>query len=178
MRVTINWNEKFANLPEFELHLPCSIEPDFRYQWFNEEAYYYGENDAFVSFYSYPGPGQGYSGITVPITLLDGTRKALKGPYSGNVTIVNGSHLWRRYPGAKQPVVSIVSVESRFRKVNRHCTLEYIKQFCPPGVFIVCLAELLDGPVVYPNWQELNHGVGFQLVPSISPEEVKKPDVQ
>lgn len=173
MRLTINWHHGFSNLPEFELHLSKPVTHNFRYLWYPESHYYYAEDGIFTAFYAYNGPGDGFGGATIPVKLVNGEIHELKGPYAGNVGYVNSQRLWQEYPGARQPVVSIVSVAGGHSRISANCIFSAVRDLRPNGVHIVCT----DGQRVYRHWRDVPPNHSFMYVPSTSATELTKPDV-
>ena len=172
MRLSVDWYKEYSNLPQLILHLDQPHQPDFKYQHFKDEGYYYGENGNFADFLAYRGPGRGFSGQTLTLEMLDGSYHSLTGPWSGNITQVNALRLWDKYPGSKQPVVSVI----------QHWGYSmFVSNILLPWALILPKAEefhivcYLDNHQVYPNWKDLPPGTPFQFVPSLSETEIVKP---
>ena len=75
--------EGWDNPPRLELlvdRIPQLNEFRFR----KKGPYYFAELDGFVEFFYYDGPGDGYGGNEFEITMEDGTREVLVGPWSSN----------------------------------------------------------------------------------------------
>lgn len=176
MRLRVDWQVNFGNLPRFILELDNPLETlSFRYM--QKGTMYYAENDNFVDFFSYHGPGDGYGGVIFNLTMLDESVHTLRGPFSDRASNINGSHIRLRYPGKKQPCVE-VAADYMWTRTTRHITLSLLESVPKEEPFhIICIAYLLDGWAPYPNWQDLNPGVSFQFIPSLSPTEIVKPHV-
>ena len=84
----INWYEESDNSPTFELLIDKFPDRNLlRYQ--EKNGIYYAELEGFVSFFSYSGPDKGFGGRKFPITMMDGSKKELIGPWSSRAGAVN-----------------------------------------------------------------------------------------
>lgn len=85
----VDWMEGRANRPHLYLlvdKIPTLDDMRFR----EREGYYFAENDGFCTFYSWRGDnGRGFGGAHFPITMADGEKRTLKGPWSSNSGTMN-----------------------------------------------------------------------------------------
>ncbi len=89
IKIEVDWNEAYGNSPEF---LVCVDElPDrklFRYE--QKETLFFAEYEGLVDFYSWNGtPSDGFGGRTFEITMKNGTKKKLIGPWSSRAGVMN-----------------------------------------------------------------------------------------
>ena len=88
----INWWKDFANSPQLTIILAAGVSVPARsdYRYSKKGNLYYGfRGDHFVSYFSYSSPGKGYGGATWDITMLDGTKEEVIGPWSSRASAVN-----------------------------------------------------------------------------------------
>ena len=84
----VDWKEGRANRPRLYLlvdRLPNLDDMRFR----EREGFYFAERDGYCSFFSYRGPGNGFGGAHFPITMVDGEKRVLKGPWSSSSSTMN-----------------------------------------------------------------------------------------
>lgn len=84
----INWSKNYDNSPTLQL-LVDKIPPleNLRYQ--ERNGIFYSELEGYVSFFYYRSAGEGYGGRKFLITMTDGTKKELIGPWSSRAGAVN-----------------------------------------------------------------------------------------
>ena len=88
LKAKLDLYPQFDNCPSIKVLVDKMPDiKDLRYK--SKNGIYYAELDDYVSFYYYKKPDQGYGGRTFNITMTDGNKKALKGPWSSNSTAVN-----------------------------------------------------------------------------------------
>ena len=88
----VDWMQGYGNHPRIEI-LVNKI-PDFPFEEFKfvkKGKIYYAEKEGIAKFFSYPGdsPGEGFGGSKFEITLKNGDKKTLIGPWSSNSGYVN-----------------------------------------------------------------------------------------
>jgi len=84
----VNWCEQYDNNPNLELLVDAF--PDhslLRYE--KRGSLYCTELDGYVSFYAYSRPDNGFGGRVFPITMVDGSKVDLKGPWSSRAGCMN-----------------------------------------------------------------------------------------
>jgi hypothetical protein len=84
----VEWSETFDNTPRFML-LVDKIPDTENAIYKKKDSLYFSETDGFVRFFSYSSPGDGYAGCVFNITLENGEKVALKGPWSSRSGVMN-----------------------------------------------------------------------------------------
>ncbi len=89
LKTRVRWNKEWANDPYLEVlvdKLPKQTE--LRYQKIGNWLYF-AELDGYVSFFCYTGPSDGFGGSVFELTMTDGTKEDLQGPWSSRAGAVN-----------------------------------------------------------------------------------------
>lgn len=86
---SVRWNEGWLNHPQLILDVDRSEVNYDTMRYEQRGSIYYAEREGLVSFFAYSGPGDGYGGHEFPITMKDGTKKILKGPWSSRASAIN-----------------------------------------------------------------------------------------
>jgi len=89
IKAKINWRLGWNTGPQLEI-LVDKIPKDLHYQY--KDGMFFGEKDGYVSFFAHNGGDEnqkGYGGRVFSIVMKDGTRKDLKGPWSGRSGVTN-----------------------------------------------------------------------------------------
>jgi hypothetical protein len=83
LALKVDWHEKFANDPSLKVLVNKMPErEELRYLCL-EERMYFAEKDGYVNFFVHqPRDETGYGGRTFNVTMLDGTKRSIKGPWS------------------------------------------------------------------------------------------------
>jgi hypothetical protein len=104
-----DWSIGYANDPSFLVTVD-RIPPaeELRYQ--QQGPRYWAEQDGYVSFFHYDGPGKGYGGRAFDLTLKDGSNVTLKGPWSSRTGEMN-----QYFPHATE--VSIKDLSSPYKNL-------------------------------------------------------------
>lgn len=74
------------------LELRATVEgdrKDLNFRFEERQGLYRAQLGDFVKFYYYTKPGNGYGGMSVDITMIDGSKRTLKGPWSSRAGCVN-----------------------------------------------------------------------------------------
>ncbi len=82
----IEWSEDYDNAPSLYIEVDGFLpsREDYRYEQ-RGSCFFAQHESGLCSFFSYSGPSKdGYGGATFDITMVDGTKRALIGPWSGN----------------------------------------------------------------------------------------------
>jgi hypothetical protein len=80
----VEWHDQFDNPPDLYVEVDDFWPTDWRYEQ-RGSAYFAQHESGFCSFFHYAGPSnEGYGGREFPITMIDGSKQVLKGPWSGN----------------------------------------------------------------------------------------------
>jgi hypothetical protein len=90
VRARVNWAEGWMNDPNLEIlvdKMPEVSELRYKYRC----GLYYAELDGYVSFYSYTSPGEGFDGRIFNITMENGEKKSLHGPWSSRAAVMNSA---------------------------------------------------------------------------------------
>jgi hypothetical protein len=85
--IEIDWMEAFANHPSIKFIVDKYEYPNYIYE--EKQGLYYAETDGFASFFSYTAPGEGFAGRHFDITMKDGSKKTLIGPWSSRAGCLN-----------------------------------------------------------------------------------------
>lgn len=88
IKAKVRWNVRYTNHPEFMI-LAADWPANDEFKYVERESVYYAENHGAVDMFSYGGPGDGYGGRVFPITMVDGQKRELKGPFSCRAGWVN-----------------------------------------------------------------------------------------
>lgn len=89
LKAEVEWHFGYGNTPGFKVLVDQIPDlDDLRYRCVDGKSYY-AELDGYVSFFAYEGPGEGFGGRVFPITMEDGTKKDLVGPWSSNSMWMN-----------------------------------------------------------------------------------------
>jgi len=84
----VDWADGWANEPTIKILVDKMPDlADLRYE--EREGLYYAELGGYVSFYYYVRPGDGFGGRVFNITMKDGSKKALRGPWSSRAGAMN-----------------------------------------------------------------------------------------
>ena len=126
----VEWNEQYANHPN--LFIETDKIPNWETMRYEERGgIYYAEREGFASYFYYIHPDVGFGGREFPITMKDGTKKVLKGPWSSRAACVNLMGFG--------PIVDVTikERESPYKYVNTagavtlRVAQKAIKEFCP-----------------------------------------------
>jgi len=129
LAASVEWSDQFANDPMLELlvdKIPTTSEMRFE----NKESMWVAYNDGYVEFYSHTGRDEnqrGFGGAVYDITLVDGTKKSLRGPWSSRAGVVNAI-----FPD--RPVVDVMITDDPevfgrgYTFYSGHVTLDVAKQ--------------------------------------------------
>lgn len=81
---TIDWSATFSGAPTLRLQLDG--EPDYSaFRYAMRGRLYFAEHDGIARYFvEDPGNQHGYGGAVFNVVMTDGTRRAIKGPWSGN----------------------------------------------------------------------------------------------
>lgn len=114
----------------------------------NEELRYrchdwcwYAELDGYVSFFSYVGPSDGFYGRGFELTMIDGSKKVLVGPWSSRAGAVN-----QLAPPKLPPVMDVAMTDDEavwhrgYTFYSGHCTVDLVQ-------------EWLDEHIAKPIWK-------------------------
>ena len=83
LKARIDWNDGFVNYPT--IRMLVDKVPDHREMAYEmREGLYFAESGGYVSYLYWVRPDMGYGGRTFELTMKDGTKKYLKGPWSSN----------------------------------------------------------------------------------------------
>lgn len=88
---SVNWYEGYSNDPRLQIVVDEKPKfEDLRYEH-KGESLWFAHKEGYVSFFSWRGPGNedGYCGRKYTITLLNGTKKDLLGPWSSRSGVMN-----------------------------------------------------------------------------------------
>lgn len=79
----VEWYHGYANTPGIKLLLSRTFDFDVaRYE--ERDCLYLAQDGVLVDFYFYSRPGDGYGGRHFELTMIDGSKRTLKGPWSSN----------------------------------------------------------------------------------------------
>lgn len=84
--MTVNLMERFANRPIFKFHIDGVPRLD-DYRFKKNGSMYYAEKDGAVRFFSYSKPGDGFGGDHFRLTMEDGSKEVLIGPWSSRAFV-------------------------------------------------------------------------------------------
>ena len=88
LNAKVNWANQWDNDASLQLLVDkMPAHSDLRYE--QRGSLYYAELDGYVSFFSWSKPGEGYGGDVFYLTMKDGTKKELKGPWSSRAGCMN-----------------------------------------------------------------------------------------
>lgn len=88
IKAKVNWGEGYANSPSLDILVDKMPDlNDLRHR--RKGNLYYAELDGYVDFFSYTSPDRGFGGRTFNITMENGEKKALHGPWSSRASVMN-----------------------------------------------------------------------------------------
>ncbi|HRR49605.1 MAG TPA: hypothetical protein P5293_06605 [Bacteroidales bacterium] len=143
------WYENFDNDPQLQILVDKM--PDFDDLLYEKkDGLYFAEKDGYVSFFVYTKPGEGFGGRVFPITLTDGTKVDLKGPWSSRAGVMNKAgfepcldvHL------TDDPEVWKRGYTFYAAHVTKKLVDEYLDKFLP-DVFLYKQEDKRDGDIIY-----------------------------
>ncbi len=153
----VDWHEQYSNHPNLLIETDKLPEYDtMRYQ--ERMGIYYAEREGFASYFYYTSPDVGFGGREFPITMKDGTKKTLKGPWSSRAACVNLMGFG--------PILDVVfkEADSKYKycdtagAVTLRIAQKAIKEFCP-DVYLI--------PFVTPSGETI-------FTPSLEPGRLVK----
>ena len=90
VKAKVEFKNRWANDPELVLHVEGEPYNDDEMKFeFKEPGLYFAEKEGWVSFYFYEVPGEGFGGRVFEITLKDGKKLSLVGPWSSRSGSMN-----------------------------------------------------------------------------------------
>jgi hypothetical protein len=129
LAASVEWFDTFGNDPELKL-LVDKIPDHSELKYESKDGLWVAYNNGYVSFYYHSGDDKNHGGFgwdTVNITLVDGTKKSLRGPWSSRAGCVNVA-----FPDRPVVDVCITDEPADFKRgytfYSGHVTLEVAKQ--------------------------------------------------
>lgn len=152
----VNWCEEWANVPDLVLHVTRI--PRLEELKFDQRGYLYFAHteEGYVRFFNWSGKGNdgGYGGMDFSITMLDGSKKTLRGPWS------SGSYATNREGFTPCMEVSLADNKLVFDRgytlIASHISISSLKVFMPAGMPGIRLARLVDGETGYVAYEVAN----------------------
>lgn len=88
LKARVDWNKDYDNRPN--LVVLVDKMPTHDEMFFTQvDSIYYSVTGGNANYFHYVSPGEGYAGRVFEINMVDGTKKALKGPWSSRAGCVN-----------------------------------------------------------------------------------------
>lgn len=88
IKIKVDWRDGWANDPRLQV-LVDKIPNHNVFNYEEKDGFYYAEYKGYVNFFYYMQPDNGYAGKHFNITMKDGSKKILNGPWSSRAGVIN-----------------------------------------------------------------------------------------